>query len=518
MLLARHLVLLGYALKYFILILQLLRVRAGMSNPILGVLGNDYCGPLISDGQFQPSVEGYATARSELQQACKEHDAALARNDDWKLADRKFIETVTNLGKDTRWTQRILGRLFGAAVSFRDIKGYLNGSALNYIGVIGSKKDKLLTMAPYSKKRALAPTFNEKLITKPATYGTGVVLQPVVVTRYGNGIKVRGSEFTTNSVAGTTAHINGWKCISLINLNPAYFENSRLGNYCKLYSKFRFTKLRLNYITNVGTSSAGNLLVEYMPSASEVHRNFNSTTFLNQVMGNAGSCLMPIWQNFKVDIPLAAEDSELKYVANETTTDLREVHDGNIAIYAGKVANGTNTGYYVLEYECIFDVPYITPRIAEVPYPSSYSWQYIPLYNTAVATANAAITFSASNAGDFLDGSLIYKVVFDVTSGTPVGGAGTVATVFTQNATVSGGVAGSTAMTQIRDGCTLYGTTNAESTPNVMYLSTTLASAFTPRQQTDRLFYINTVGTTIITIYAWVMVVRGNDYDNQADA
>lgn len=492
-----------------------------MSNPILGAIGNDYCGPYISDGQFQPSVEGKATARSALQQACKEHDAAYARRENYSIADQAFIKTVNHLGGDVSFIQKVLGRLFGTAVSLNDVYRYLNGTNLKSLGVIGDRSNQFSMV--YDKKRKVGfggktGTYSEKLITQPSTYGTGLVLQPIVVNRHGTGIKVRGSEFTNPSVSGSTAHATLWKCINLINLNPAYFENSRLGNYCKLYAKFKFTKLRLNYITNVGTSTAGSLLVEYMPSTTEVHRNFNATTFLNQVMGNPGSCLMPMWENFKIDIPVDV-NSDLKFITSETTAAIREVHDGNIVVYANSVANGVNTGYYVLEYECIFDQPNLSVRINDIPYPAAWSWRYFGLYNlTDSPVADAKVFLSGKNGlgVDFLQGGYVYKIVFDVTSAVKSGaGTGTASTTLFNNFKVPGTQATTNnTLPACVDGFTCYGVTAVAE--NYMHLYSTLTGALL--DTSDGLYYRNTITGTVIDFNVWAIIIRDNNYQNQADA
>lgn len=488
-----------------------------MSNPILGALGNDYCGPYISDGQFQTSVEGYATARSALQQSCKEHDAAYARGDDLSEADRIFVHSVTHLGKDVSTGQMILGRLFGTAVSLNDVYRYLNGSNDKNIGSIGYRVESLLEMS-YNKKRAVSgSTFSTKIISQPSTIGTGLVLQPIVVTRHGGGIKVRGSEFTNPSSPGDATHTTKWKPVVQINLNPAYFENSRLGNYCKLYNKFKFTKFRLNYITNVGTNTSGNILVEYMPSVGAVHRNYNSSTFLNQVMGNAGSCLMPIWENFKIDIPI--QPSDLREIVGDSTTDFRELSDGNIVVYGGKLADTTSTGYYVAEYECIFDSPSMSPRLNDVPYPASWSWQYMQLYNSVAAVAGADVLLSESTAALLKMGGYIYKIVFDVTSAVVNAlGAGTVSSVLMANMASKGGSASTTTVTTCLDGFTCYGMTAGTGVSNQMSLYTTQSGAFAGRDDTDKLVFINTVALTACDFKAWVTIIRDNNYDNQADA
>lgn len=480
-----------------------------MSNPLLSALGVDYCGPYISDGRFQTSVEGYATARNALEQACKEHDGAYARGADRQAADRQFVRTVYSL-HGARGLERVLGYVFGTAVSAQMLYRYLNGT--NGVAPLGYLERSLMSTKSISSagtKRSRVG-YDEVVLSKPSVYGTGIVLQPPVVSRYGNGIKVRGSEFANPSASGTTASSSLWMLIMAINLNPAYFENSRLGNYCSLFQKFKFTKIRLNYITNVGTSTNGNILVEYAPSSTQVCRAWNGATFLNQVMGNAGSCLMPIWENFKIDIPL--EETGFKYIDMETSAETRYVNNGCIYVYGGNMAAGTKGGYYVLEYEILFDTPITSPRINEVPFPSSWSFQYVPLAMNAAAAAGNLVELTHTAV---LGGSFVYKVILDITNASASGGTGTVSTSFANNLKVAQPNALFGTVSAVVDGFTCFGLSN--STGNVLRLSLTQTGIIATG--IDYLYYTNTIATTIVTIPAWILVQRtGTTGSIQADA
>lgn len=59
------------------------------------LLHKDYCGPYISDGKFQGSVCGKATARSSEEQCCKEHDCcyySAASPTDFTTCDSQFVD------------------------------------------------------------------------------------------------------------------------------------------------------------------------------------------------------------------------------------------------------------------------------------------------------------------------------------------------------------------------------------------------------------------------------------------
>lgn len=483
-----------------------------MSNPILAAMSNEFCGPMISNGQFQPSVEGYATARGALEQACKEHDAHLARDeDDWREADRVFLNTVSNLGSNASVIEKILGRIFGHAVSYREYIWSLNPRfRLGYLG------DKLIEMPMY-KKRSNA-SYTENIMTKPTVYGTGILLQAPVVTQYKNGIKVMGSEFALSGQATNPLSVGAWQLVTLVHLNPSYFENSRLGNYCSLFSKFKFTKLRLSYITQVGTSTSGNILVEYAPSATEVQRNWNASTFLNQVMGNAGSCLMPIWENFKVDIPL--EESEFKYIDQDTTPDIKESSNGTVSVYCGNFSSGsTGTGYYILEYECLFDSPITTPNLSSMPHPASWSYQPFLIEQPVLGAAGQLAV-----RGSFLDNT-VYKIIIDVKNSyyqtNDVAGRDNFRTLFAEVLNVVGGPNGATDSSPIimRDGFTCY--MNTRLTPNGVGrgapLFMTLTGAMVGRAL-DSVLWTQGALAQIAYIRCWALVIRGPTNQNQADS
>jgi hypothetical protein len=61
----------------------------------------DFCGPYISDGKWQSSVCGYATARSAEEQCCKDHDCAYHMGvtpQDFVQADREFVSCNAKIG------------------------------------------------------------------------------------------------------------------------------------------------------------------------------------------------------------------------------------------------------------------------------------------------------------------------------------------------------------------------------------------------------------------------------------
>lgn len=60
----------------------------------------EYCGPGWSDGKWQDSVCGYATARDEFDQSCKEHDCRYFKKRKLKEADEMFYKQ--NIGKGVK--------------------------------------------------------------------------------------------------------------------------------------------------------------------------------------------------------------------------------------------------------------------------------------------------------------------------------------------------------------------------------------------------------------------------------
>lgn len=403
------------------------------------MLENDWCGPYISGGGFSSrgSVANTVPARNGLQQVCRDHDIAYATGKDRKLADEAFYRATRNNRHGP------LGTLFGNLVG---LQGFLRSPS-----VIASAKSELASLRREELKKDMprrkasggrkrrsngrlknlssgsmpnmtrgnantrARSSNTSLrrsnVAAPVAFGTGLSLEPPTVTRGRNGVIVRGTEFVGSASAVPTLNVTAaaWDLVNIVHLNPNYFSTARLGLFTLLYSKFRFTKVILNYVTTVGTSTVGNVLVEYQPNFGETCRLWSATTFLNQVMGSGGATLMPIWENFRTVIPV--ESSDLKYIVPDSSSNIRDQSNGDIYIYELVGAASTNPGYFLIEYEVELSSPLYTPRPNALPYADTQSWERGTLHDN-ISAGGDPVKMNLDSGLTIVKGA-VYKCVLD---------------------------------------------------------------------------------------------------------
>jgi len=435
----------------------------------MAFLGSRYCGPYISDDKWQSSVKGSTPARNPLEEACKEHDAFYSTGSylspDKNDADAIFMKKAAREGPVgvvfaslvglQYLTRSVYNRIFpersvpSSTVSVRlsrTEKEYIARTARVMAYGRGRKRKatsrrrttrtnrKGLTRNVNSgsmpqlntgmvTRKAAKPSKQIRSIAAPSAFGTGVVLEPPSVKKLANGVLVSGSEFGGRAQKSLSTYSTTgpyWFLSNIIHLNPNYFANARLGVFTLLYSKFRFRRVIVNYITTCGTNIPGNVLIEYQPNFAETCRNWTSTTFLNQVMGSAGAAMMPVWENFRAVVPV--EDSELKYIVPDNEVGLKEQSNGDVYCFLNTSSTSADPGYYVIEYECEFSSPLYSPRYGRLPYADDQGWSYSALethtarvVNNPVLLINKATPVSGTTAFTVLPGAT-YKFVLDYTS------------------------------------------------------------------------------------------------------
>lgn len=150
----------------------------------------NYCGPYWSDGELQSSVVGGKPGVSQLDEACREHDAAYATTDsllELEAADNKFFNDTQELG--------VRGKVYGSAVlygnravrkmafllPFAGLAGYglLSGFGLNsLLPKKRLRKGKVEPTAPATSDTGDTPTSD--VPTKEPPSAQPIVYDPVI--------------------------------------------------------------------------------------------------------------------------------------------------------------------------------------------------------------------------------------------------------------------------------------------------------------------------------------------------
>lgn len=363
----------------------------------------NYCGPNWSAGKHQPSVVSDVPAIDAFDDTCRVHDAHYALGHNIDKADSKFV--WENIGRGVKRSIAAVG-VFGNSTTRKILYGRdLTDDVM--IDSLGIKK------MGYSKAaRSSVATF-----APPTIVGTGIRLAEPVVSNTKNGIIVTGSEMIPVTVASTIT--TAWNIVTAFRLSPVHYGAGRLGRFAQLYEEFKFSKCSLAYVTAVGTSTLGNVIVEYMANSADPNRKFASSTFLQNVMTSGNGTLMPIWKNFTLELPL--NDTKFHPMSSDLTfPDQNDASAGDVIVYQKNAVTSTDPGFYVMNYKIEFRGATLNPRLTSIPYATgnSQNWHVMQfqgpvLVDGTVVMAPSAFTQMRAkglNTGGLLPDT-IYKVV-----------------------------------------------------------------------------------------------------------
>nr|WRQ65316.1 structural protein [Tolivirales sp.] len=215
----------------------------------------NFCGPYWSDGKFQASVEPTIDAVDDLDETCREHDAAYARGGDLRAADLKFFRQ--NFGK---------GFLHTAMAIPVGIQGYLRAD-----DKVQPKQIKTPNSQQMTKKNlrgaAAKPKSqqNDKRSMAPVAIATKRVgAAPKMTTKPSGSVEIAHRAFlgpvTCNGAFSATAYP----------VNPGLPGTFPwLSKVARRYEEYRFKKLRFEYRSVCATSTSGVVMLSFDYDAAD---------------------------------------------------------------------------------------------------------------------------------------------------------------------------------------------------------------------------------------------------------
>jgi hypothetical protein len=310
------------------------------------------------------------------------------------------------------------------------------------------------------------PTFGavSTINTAPVAIGNSMRGATPTVLRTGNdSVRLIGRDFAQTAYNSGSA--TNWLPVAGFPLTPNCFVSSVLRNYCQMYNKFKFNKLRLHYITSSPTSSSGDILFQVNANRTDPAPNWTGANFLPYALSKPETIIGPQWTNHTMEIVPKGPARTLDLGQN-IDTDYQA--QGEVFLFS-KTSSTDSPGYLMIDYDVSFFEQSINPKQGLLPNPLLLYQPIQLVWTTTALTANTtqptptvgtrgpgssaitAITSSTSyKSGD------IYKFVVDLTNTNmsaytvSAGSVPTASTLFTESAN-----AVNTALT-LADGYTMY--------------------------------------------------------------
>jgi hypothetical protein len=184
---------------------------------------------------------------------------------------------------------------------------------------------------------------------------------------------------------------------ALVQLNPGNFGSSILSNVSKFYECFKFTRLRVHYLTASATTTAGTVVISHQrdPLNEIPSRGYTSTNLYTALFARENTIMGPIWENSYMDIPLVHKADEWFYTDSKYGHTINELYQGYILAYSDQ-ESGT-PGRLMLEFQVEFQnrAVEIGPNV-----PRAIAQKVSLTVSTATAGDVAGITGSSPGIAD----------------------------------------------------------------------------------------------------------------------
>lgn len=377
-------------------------------------IGN-YCGPYWSAGKIQRSVQDdYVPALSSLDNACRNHDAKYANDEDLTQADIQFAREA--------WSEGFFGKLFSAAVlsnipvraidnKFRSLSTLLSMTKLR-----GSKSANVqgAQQQQQQKKKKASQASGVKQVTVPVAIGSTIRSVKPAITRNLDSTRVVGRDFVASVEAqGVSAFGIGKSAM----LSPAYFNTTQLGNLARSFEKYRWNRLRIHYIPKVSTTATGQVVLCSSKSVTLPCLQPESGVFLQRAMSQGNACFTPLWQNAYIDIDC---DSTWCLCDAAAGVDLDDNIHEELQVYSQAGVSG-QVGYLIAEYDITFKEPLYSMHAAAIPYPTGPGLRVACIDAAGINAVGDDWLISNATLAAQPNGT-IFRAVFDLQgSDTPVG-------------------------------------------------------------------------------------------------
>ena len=439
----------------------------------------NYCGPNWSDGKYQSSVVGSLPPIDEDDATCYEHDLAYARGEDTIVADKHFVNQSTGT---------LTGALMRAAVR-NNI----------FFKTMTNKTQRLR-----SQQQVTKITKNKGLVQTnvPAAMGfsmRGIRTQTMRKDKYGTTIQGREYAGVVTTVAAPAGYVPSLS----VPLNPAYFQSAALGMHARSYELYKFRKIDVHYIPQVGTDTAGNVAMITSKNIKLPLLKSDTGSFLARALTQSNAVLGPIWRPFSTTVDC---DNDFRKVDLFNNSDIQDNILEEIQVYTSGTNDATPAGVVLIDYVIEFRDPIYQPHSTIIPDklgPSSRQIISIP-----ISAANNSLTGANSALGGY-DPGTVFRCVLNLSASTL--GAGPTTSNFLQYGIQD---IGSSSTSNVRfsnmelfDGMLFYALHSGD-TPNQLVFYATLEAATAGNY--NGVVYVRTATTAISTLVFYCTTVHAS--------
>lgn len=240
----------------------------------------------------------------------------------------------------------------------------------------------------------------------PAAYGYTIRPNGTKMTRTSTGAVVVGSDFAGNTF---TVNSNAYEPAASILINPSYFQSAMLGNMARVYEKYRFRKISVEYIPSVPTSTQGQLVILSDRTVKNPFLDGGSSSYLSRALSQDNAVACPLWQR----TVFQCETQDIWSLVDPLIDgDLDDAIEQEVQVYAFSNYTGTS-GILLLHYEIEFKDPLYTFHSTVVPVPVGLGSRISMTDDTGVNTTADLIRLNNANLnlGGLGIGS-IFRMVF----------------------------------------------------------------------------------------------------------
>lgn len=195
----------------------------------------------------------------------------------------------------------------------------------------------------------------------PVSVGSSITKMPAfmessesaITTKYGSGIRYRGTEYVTNITTPATAPGRG-EVLYAIPISPQTIPDTRLQKACEMYTRYRFRRVRFYYSGTAPTTTPGSLMMfcDYDPSQNPSAAPGDGAL---RYAFTHNAAEQSVWQKGMCEV---TDDVYAEMLYCDPDEELRWSVQGCFwLLSSGGLPAATELGKLVMEYEVDFAVP-----------------------------------------------------------------------------------------------------------------------------------------------------------------
>lgn len=383
-----------------------------------------FCGPYWSDGEYQTSVAGKATAQSEFDATCKEHDRAYANSKgphSLDKADDKFVNS--NLGKGILRSVAALAvkankglrihgpnlRGSGQQLGVPEPSGAPRLRGTHRVGKAksGSRetpedksiihKKNIITNKTMTNKNKQSGA-NAKRGSVAAAYSKTVGIKAANIGFANGRTIIRHREYLAPIRGSTTFRVQS------MSLNPGLSNTFPwLSNLAANYEQYKVNKLHVEFVTSSGSTASGRVGLAFGYNPSE-GIPVNKQEFFSIVPNREEAP----WEDITLAVPVTGNVKYIRLAGVSSSGTLNTYDMGQIFVAASGTVDSTSVvGDLFVNYEIELLRPHygrIKSEWLDITSPSSGSpmgTAFVVDSGQALVTRVSATTLEFSTSGDF---------------------------------------------------------------------------------------------------------------------